>query len=288
MEFLAPRTKAEALQHIRSCGADAAVMAGGTYLLDEIRSGSKNPAAIVHLGRAAELSMIEEGDRLSIGSAVTHRSIVRSNALARHSSLSAASSTCGGWQTQSIGTIGGNLCNAHPAADLMAPLLVHGAQLTLETSQSKRKVELESFVLGPQSTSRGKEELLTAIDLDPMPDRAVDAFFKVRRRHSMDSPILSVAVRLVLAHRAGPVADVRIAVSGAGPVPYRAREAEALLTGEPLTDEMIEEASQRVAALASPRDDVRASAAYRAAVLPRVSARALRDANAVADGRFSH
>jgi carbon-monoxide dehydrogenase medium subunit len=288
MEFLMPTTKAEALEHLARYGEDAVIMAGGTYLLYEIEFGFKNPAAIVHLGRIQDLSSVEDGERISIGAAATHRSIATLEVLGRYSALPTASSTCGGWQTQSVGTLGGNVCTAHHTADLMAPLLIHGAQLTLESVRGKRKVSLEAFVLGPQRTQRGKDELLSAIDLDPMPDDAVDAFFKVRRRHAMDSAILSVAARFALPDPAGPPADVRIAVGGGGPVPYRARDAETLLAEGPLTDEAIEEASRKVAALASPKDDSRGSAAYRAAVLPRVCARVLRDAKAAAERSVTH
>ena len=288
MEFIAPKTKMEALRQIASYGKDAAIAAGGTYALREIQSGFRKPAAVVHLGRVRELSQVEKGDRLSIGATVTHRRIMTSSDLRQYPALAAASSTCGGWQTQNVGTIGGNLCNASPAADLMAPLLVHGARVTLESAQrGKRTVPLEAFVLGPRHTACENDELLTSIDLDPMDEAGVDRFVKVRRRSSMDSPILSVAVRFVAWGPGAPLEDIRIAVSGAAPIPYRAREAEALLAGQPLTEAAIFAASQTVVRLASPISDARGSAEYRLAVLPRVLARALKEAKAAADRRVT-
>lgn len=289
MEFLVPTTKMEALRHLASYGNDAVVLAGGTYVLREIQSGFRKPRAVVHLGRVRELSRVEKGDRLSIGSTVTHRTIVKCSDFGQYPGLAAASSTCGGWQTQNVGTIGGNLCNASPAADLMAPLLVHGARVTLESAQrGQRTVPLEAFVLGPRRTARENDELLTSIDLDPMQEESVDGFVKVRRRSSMDFPILSVAVRITVRGRSAPLEEVRIAVSGVAPIPYRAREAEALLAGQHLTDAALSAASQAVAKLASPISDARGSAEYRLAVLPRVFARALKEAKAAADARVAN
>jgi aerobic carbon-monoxide dehydrogenase medium subunit len=284
MEFVAPETKIEALRHIASYRKDAIVVAGGTYALREIHSGFRKPTVVVHLGRVRELSQVEEGDRLSIGSTVTHRTIVRSTDFRQYPALAAASSTCGGWQTQNVGTIGGNLCNASPAADLMTPLLVHGARLTLESAErGKRIVPLDAFVLGPQHTARKDDELLTSVDVDPMGEGTVDGFVKVRRRSSMDSPILSVAVRFAVRRIHGPLEDVRIAVSGVAPSPYRVREAETLLAGRPLTDAAISAASEIIVKLASPISDARGSAEYRLAVLPRVLAKALKEAKAASD-----
>ena len=279
MEFVTVATKAQAIERIAQFGSDGALMAGGTFVMPEIARGQRSPTTIIHLGRVAELSTISTADRPTIGCMVTHRTIATSSELERYVALRNAASTCGGWQTQNVGTIGGNLCNASPGADLMPPLLVHGARVTLESVKTgKRTLLLDAFVLGPRQTSRAADELMTCVDLDPMPDGAVDAYVKVRRRNTMDSPIVSLALRLTVRDRGGAIEDIRIAVAGAGPKPYRANEAEQILVGQLPTQDAVAAASEALARRALPIDDVRASAWYRLSVLPRIFARALREA----------
>ena len=161
------------------------------------------------------------------------------------------------------------------------------ARVTLESGKTgRRTLLLDTFVLGPRQTSRAADELMTCVDLDPMPDGAVDAYVKVRRRNTMDSPIVSLALRLTVRDRGGAIEDIRIAVAGAAPKPYRANEAEEILVGQVATRDAVAAASEALVRRASPIDDVRASASYRLAVLPRIFTRALRETAAAATALF--
>ena len=286
MDVFIPTTVPEALQPLGQLGPGAVIVGGGTNVLRDIQIGARKAQAIVYLGRVEALRAIEIRDRPTIGAAATHAKILREAALSPYSSLVSIAASVGGWQTQSVATLGGNVCNAHPGAEMAAALLVHNAVVTLESAaRGRRRMPLAAFLLGPRRLNREADELLTSIDLDPMPEDAVDLSIKVRRRRSGDWGLLSVAVRFVVDGPRERLKDVRIAVAGAADSPFRARAAEAALEGERLTEALAVRAGAAVGAAAKPYDDIRASAVYRAAALPRVAAQALRLAHAAARRR---
>lgn len=278
MEFLSVAGKADALERIGRFGRDGVVMAGGTYVMSEIKRGLRRPAAVIHIDRAGELAAVAGGERPEIGALATHRAIALSPSLEPYGAIRAAAATVGGWQTQNVGTIGGNLCHASPAADLVPPLLVHDARVTLESVRGARTLSLDAFLLGAGRTECAPDELLVSIDVEPMQPGARDLFVKVGRRSAMDTAILSIAIRLTLRDNGRTIEAIRIAVGGAGPTAYRATEAEAILADQSISDEATAAAAEAILARAAPIDDLRASASYRVAALPRVFARALRRA----------
>ena len=252
-------------------------MAGGTVLMRRIARGRQNSAAIISIEPIKDLRGIDSTAR-NIGSLVTLRQLATSLSLARYGSLRSAAAACGGWQTQNVGTTGGNICNASPISDLLPPLLVHGARVNLESARrGRRTLALDSFILGPEHMNRRPDELLVSVDVDPMPDDAVDTAVKVGRRRAMEIAAVSLAIRLVLRSDGRTIDDIRIAVGAVGPTVFRATEAEAILVGQSICDSAIREASHAILRRATPVSSPRASASYRLAVLPRVFDRTLRE-----------
>ena len=228
MEFLSVASKDEALDLLERFGDDCAVMAGGTVLMRRIARGRQNSAAIISIERIKDLRGIDSTAR-NIGSLVTLRQLATSPSLARYGSLRSAAAACGGWQTQNVGTTGGNICNASPTSDLLPPLLVHGARVNLESARrGRRTLALDSFILGLERMDRRPDELLVSVDVDPMRDDAVDTAVKVGRRSAMEIAAVSLAIRLVLRSDGRTIDDIRIAVGAVGPTVFRATEAEAI------------------------------------------------------------
>ena len=224
-----------------------------------------------------EHKYIRAGKRLEIGALTSQRALAEHESIARdYGALQLAASLCGGWQTQAVGTIGGNVCNASPAADLIPPLMAHGARLNLHSlARGQRTIEIDSFVVGRRKITREPDEMLTSFTLDPVEKRTADCFVKVGRRNAMEISIANVAVRLTL-KQDETVDAIRIAVGAVGPMAFRAREAEDLLLGQKLTEELIEEAGRAILKQATPITDVRGSREYRLAVLPRILGSALK------------
>ena len=211
-----------------------------------------------------------------IGALCTHRQIAESALLDDYRSLRRAAAQVGGWQTQMVGTIGGNICNASPAADTLPPLLIHDARITL-ASQDRgiRIVELEKFLLGRRRTDRRDYELVTEITLSPPPQRGRDIYIKVGRRSAMEVAIVGLAACVMLDEDSNSIEDIRIAICSVGPVPKRLHEIENLLKGEKISDGLLDEAGDILLKQIEPIEDVRASKKYRSMVAPRILKQAI-------------
>jgi CO/xanthine dehydrogenase FAD-binding subunit len=217
------------------------------------------------------------GKLCEIGSLTTHRALATSTLLADdYDSIRTAAASVGGWQTQAVGTIGGNVCNASPAADLIPPLLVHGAKVKLlSQKRGERTLPLSGFLLGRRLTARKADELLTHISLETAPVRTADIYLKVGRRSAMEVAIVGLALRLSMSDDHSTISDVRIATCATGPVSRRAEAAEAELIGKYFSPALLRTAGEALVDTVAPIDDVRGSAAYRIMVLPRLLKRAV-------------
>ena len=277
MEFVTAASLDEALDSLSNLGSEAAIMAGGTVVLYQLSAGMRAAAQIVHVERLADLSFIERDGGVRIGALTTMRALAESPVLASLcGGLVTAAASCGGWQTQSVATVGGNICNASPGADLAPPLLIHDARVTLaSTERGSRSIPLSAFFSGHRQTARKADELVTEIAFDEPPAGSADVYLKVRRRGAMELPIVGVATRVTLDESGEAIADIRIAACAVGPTPFRAGEAETILKGAAVRDAPLAEAGAALIERAAFFSDARASADYRRAVLPRVLAHAV-------------
>ena len=167
----------------------------------------------------------------------------------------------GGRQVQVAGTIGGNLCNASPAADGVPPLLALGAQVELVSASGTRRLGLEAFLLGPRQTALRPDEVLAAVLIPEDALRGRSAFVKLGARSHLVISIAMVAARLVV--RDGRVAEAAIAVGACSPVAVRLPLVERSLQGVAVDRAAGTVAASDVQAALSPIDDVRATADYR-------------------------
>ncbi len=276
MQFCRATTLEEALQARVIWGDDGRLLAGGTDVMVQFLHGEIRPAALIHIEGIESLSHVTLGVRTSLGALTTHRTIATTDELlVRHPALARAAGTVGGWQTQMKGTVGGNICNASPAADTLPPLLVGDAYVTLLSAAGERRLSLGDFILDRRTTALAADELLTAVDLEPLPDGSAEVYLKLGRRGAMEVALVGLAVRLGFAED-GSVGDARVAVCSVGPVPRRVPEAEAALIGSALTADVLEEAGAALLAAASPIDDARSSANYRRRTLRGLLERATR------------
>ncbi|HKY46475.1 MAG TPA: xanthine dehydrogenase family protein subunit M, partial [Acidimicrobiia bacterium] len=268
IEFRSCRSEAEALAVLDEFGDDARILAGGTDLMIQYQRGEINPSVFLHIQKIPELGGITVNGSIAIGALTTHRRLVRHDEIRRHlPALAEAAATVGGWQTQEAGTLGGNLCNASPAADTVPPLLMADAVVGLASPKGRRSMPLDQFLLGRRLTARQADELLTGIDLELPPPRTGEVYLKVGPRSAMEVALVGLAARLTLGEDGATVEDARVAVCSVGPRPFRAVEAEAVLTGSRLEGGAVAEAGELLARAASPIDDFRATGAYRRRVL---------------------
>lgn len=238
-------------------------IAGGT---DVMVARKDNPArfpALLVLDNLRELSGIHKEDsRIRIGSRTTHAEIEKSEILQAYAPvLSSAASEIGSVQIRNRGTIGGNIINASPAGDLIAPLIALNATVELQSTKEKRQVSLRDFFRAPGKTVRLPQELLIAVHF-ALPDaRERGAFMKIGPRKAVACSKVMIAVQALVDR--GTLDWIRIAIGAVAPTVIRARQTEFLLSGKALTPELISEAGETIRAEISPITDIRSTADYR-------------------------
>lgn len=214
-------------------------------------------------------------DGLRIGACVRWADIAGATLPPALAALQQAAREVGGRQIQNAGTIGGNLCNASPAADGVPPLLALGAEVELASATGVRRMALADFVTGPRQTALGPGELLEAVVVPRTGLMGRSRFVKLGARKYLVISIASVAVRLV--EREGRVADLAVAVGACSAVARRMTAVEAALRDAPLAEAAARVRDQDVAAALAPLDDIRATASYRAGAAAELIRRAVRD-----------
>jgi CO/xanthine dehydrogenase FAD-binding subunit len=264
--YVAPRRLDEALQVMAD--GDATLLCGGTDLAPQTESGTRQyKSKLLNIRRIEELGGIAaKGGEIRIGATTTVSEIRRSAVLADIAPvLVQAAERFASEQIRNAASVGGNICNASPAGDMIPPLLVLGAAVELACWQGgavqTRRVPLEQFFVRPGRTVMRAEELLTAVVFDRPQADFVARFRKSGPRPALEISTVSVALGARLA--GGRLSDVRVAMGSVAPTPLRARHVEAALEGKPLDAATIAAAVAATAQDAKPIDDVRASAWYR-------------------------
>ncbi len=259
-----PRTLSEALALLADNGPEALPIAGGTNLIPDMRGGRRRPAVLVHVGGLAELRGIQREDgHLVVGGGTTLAEVLESPLIAEEAPvLHQAARVFANPLVRNRATLAGNLVDASPAADSAPPLLVLDAEVELRSREGIRRMLLDDFLIGVRKTARRPDELLTAVRWTAPTPGTYTGFYKVGLRKADAIAVVSVAV-LVERDEGGRVHKARIALGSVAPRVIRAREAESLLEGEPLTEDRIAEAARLAAWATSPISDVRAPAAYR-------------------------
>ncbi len=284
-DFLRPRTLAEALGMLAEHGPDVMPIAGGTNLIVDLRDGNHRPQALLDLGPLRELRGVrgENGaggapSQLVIGGGTTITDLLESDLIAAHAPVvRGAAALFANPLIRNRATVGGNLADASPAADMAPPLLALDAEVELTAQDAVRWVPLEAFLVGVRTTLRQPHELLTAVRWPLPPAGSGWAYHKVGLRKADAISVLSVAV-LLAPDGNGACGRARIALGAVAPRPIRAHEAEDLLAGRLLTSEVIAEAANLAASATRPISDIRGSAAYRRRVTEVVVRRLLTEA----------
>lgn len=283
--FSAPLTLEEAIAEKEALGSGGVYLAGGTDLAVLVRRRRVTPTHLVSLAAIAELQvLLRAGAEVIVGGAVTHRRIEGSELFAGPlEALREACRTVGSVQTRNVGTIGGNLANASPAADTVPVLLALGASVEIAGPGSARLIAVDEFPTGYRATVLGQSEVIVAVRIPVGDGTRGSAFEKLGRRRAMEISIACAAARIDLAGD-GSVAAAGIGLGSVAPTAVRAVQAERVLVGSRLDAATAQRAGEAALEACAPIDDVRATAAYRAAVVPHLVARAVLRAAARAGG----
>jgi carbon-monoxide dehydrogenase medium subunit len=255
----------------------AQALAGGTDLLVDLRERRRQAPMLVDVADLVELGGITANDGATrIGGGVTIGELLASPLVrTRLPALRAAARDFADFLTRNKATLGGNLANASPGADLVVPLLALDAAVVLAGASGERTVPLDAFLLGPRRTGLRPGELVRHVVVPQSEGR--QAWYKLGLKQGGAIAVVSVATSVAV-DPAGRVAAARIALGAVGPRPFRARDAEAHLVGSALTPAGMARAAELAAGAARPITDVRGGADYRTAMVQALVARCLASA----------
>mgnify|MGYP000899682794 CR=1 FL=1 len=265
-----PSSLEHALNILAAHKGQALPLAGGTDLLVQINKNTLKYKNLVSLEGLEELSRetidvssVSLGAAMKIAAIECHEELIKKVPF-----LARAASELGSRQVRNLATIGGNLCNAAPSAEMAPPLLALNASVSITSPEGKRFIPLETLFTGPGQTVLRSYDLVDSIEFYLPQGIWHGAYYKLSPRRAMDIAVVNVAVVIVVDHQnREKLTGARIALGAVAPTPVRAYEAEALLNGKILTDETIDLSSRLSAKISRPITDIRATADYRRAMV---------------------
>jgi carbon-monoxide dehydrogenase medium subunit len=267
LRYLAPTTLDEAIKAFAAAGSAGRILAGGTDLLVQMRSGAVKPGVIVDIKKITEMTAIEPAadGGFRIGAAVPGA------VLAEHPSfgkawpgLLEAINLIGSTQVQGRASAGGNLCNGSPAGDSVPALVAAGAIATLQGPNGRREMKVEDVPAGPGRTNLLPGEILVSFALPARPKGSSDAYLRMIPRTEMDIAVVGVGVSLTI--KDGVCTAARVGLGAVAPTVLLVEAAARALIGSKLDDAALNAAASACSAACRPIDDKRGTIVYRTKV----------------------
>jgi len=271
-------------------GPGGRFLAGGTDLVIAIKEKGLLPKYVVDLKKIPGLTGIQANNdgSVTLGALTTMHEIETSALInGKYPFLAQSAAEVGSIQIRNRATVGGNMANATPSADVAPGLIALNALAKIVGSQGERTVLLEDFFRGPGQTVMRSEEVLTEITIPKSSPQLVGEYIKFSPREMMDLAYVGVAVAYNLGTQDKRCEGVRIVLGAVAPTPIRARKAEAILEGQSLTEELAGRVGEEAARESKPISDVRSSADYRRAMVATMTKRALLNAAVPRNGKVS-
>ena len=264
MRYEAPETLDAAVTLLNGEAGQARPLAGGTDLLVQLRSGMVEPDLVVDLKRIPALRQIAAVDGgFRVGAAVSGAE------LGEHAGLKAAwpgvveaAELIGSTQIQGRASLGGNLCNASPAADSVPAMIAAAASVTVLGLEGEREVPVEDIVTGPGQTSLARDEIVVAVNLPPRPAHSADAYLRFIPRTEMDIAVVGAGVSLTL-DDGGLCSHARVSLGAVAATPLLVAEAADALIGTSVDEAALTKLAEAASAAGRPIDDKRGTKVYR-------------------------
>lgn len=280
MNYLAPTTVEEATKLLSEHPA-ATVFAGATDVIPQLRAGRPEPETMVDLKRIDRLVSVAGNDRgWTIGAATPTADLTANAELsAQFPGLTEAAGLIGSDQIQNRCSLGGNLCNASPAADSVPAMIVNDVRAVIAGAHGTRTIPVSEVITGPGATSLADGEFIVEFEVDSPPANTADAYLRLIPRTEMDIAVVGAGVRVTLDDN-GNCAEAVICLGAVAPTAIRVPEAEAALAGQPINDETLAAVAEACSAACNPIDDKRGTIAYRRQVAGVLAKRAIKAAAA--------
>ena len=264
-EYEAPTSLEAAVALLEKHNGSARPLAGGTDLIDHVRTERLTPDILVDVKKIDELNVLEVGaDGLRLGAAVPcHRIEANDDVRAAYTAIVDACSIIGGVQIQSRASVGGNLCNSGPAADSTPALIALNATCLITGPNGQREVGVHEFCTGPGKNVLQPGELLVELRMPPRDANSGSHYRRFIPRNEMDIAVVGVGASVTLDDAGETITAARIALGAVAPTPLLAEEAAAAVIGQPATDDTFTKAADAAHSIISPIDDMRGTADFR-------------------------
>lgn len=262
-ELALPESLDDCLRLLAQRGPETKLLAGGTDLLPQMKNSVVMPKRVIDLSGVARVKILEcDATGLRIGAAVPARQVEQDPRVRNgYAAVAESAALLGSVQVRNLATVGGNICNAAPSADMAPPLVALEAQAVIAGPKGERRVPLSDFFTGVRKTVVGPDELLVEIFVPAPGPHSGGCYIRHTPRRELDIAVVGVASQVTMAN--GVCAKARISLAAVAPTPVRATAAEAALEGKPLTPELIERAADLAGQAAKPISDQRGSADFR-------------------------
>jgi len=279
-DYIKAESSQQVFELLAEKGSDLKLLMGGTDLFVQIRDRGEGPGTLLDIKDLPGMGEIsfDKKSGLKVGAAVSLNNLSSySDALKYYQALCQAADTVGNYQLRNRATLGGNICNASPSADLAPAALVFNGQVCLESPRGERILSLEEFWLGPGKTDLAPDEFMSAIQFALPPNGSKGTYIKLGRSKMGDLAIVGVAVLGFPDPEVPAGIRFRIAVNSTAPTAYRLPDVEEKLLSKPITDKTLQQAAQEAMDISAPIEDVRATASYQKKMVRNLTYRALNE-----------
>ncbi|PKB66615.1 MAG: carbon monoxide dehydrogenase [SAR202 cluster bacterium Io17-Chloro-G4] len=281
MDFATPKSVSEAVEMMASKGDRARAMAGGTDVLVQLRGGRRSADLVVDMKEIPELNELSYSAQngLTLGAAVPCYRIYQDKAVIdNYPGLIDAASLIGGIQIQGRASIGGNLCNAAPSGDSIPPIIALSGVANITGPNGNRQVPVEDFCTGPGQNVLQNGEILVSLTIPaPQPHSGAN-YLRFIPRNEMDIAVAGVGTSVLLDASGQNFVSARISLASVAPTPVFSQAAGDSLAGKAVSDEAIQEASEKAMADAKPINDMRGTVRQRVHLVGVLTRRTLNNA----------
>jgi CO/xanthine dehydrogenase FAD-binding subunit len=289
-DYVAPKSSEEVVQLLAGKNGDAKILAGGTDLLVQLREGRRTARLIIDVKNIPELTQVifDSKNGLRIGAAASCTQIWGdANVSKLFPGLVDAVRLIGGVQIQNRASVGGNLCNASPAADAIPALIVHEAVCHITGSNGTRTLPVEEFCIAPGKNAMQSGEFLTSITVPTPRDKFGAGYLRFIPRNEMDIAVVGAGASVVLDGDRKRFVSARIALGAVAPTPLLVSDAGDFLAGKEVTHEIVKEAARMAQSISKPITDLRGTAEHRKHLCAVLVERALDKAIERAGGNYA-
>ena len=263
IQYQTAKTVKEAVKFMLAAKGKGYILAGGTDLLVQMKSGVRAPGVIVDVKKISEMTtIVEKNGSFTIGAATPAAVIGEHKKFKKMwPGVVEAINLIGSTQVQGRASAGGNLCNASPAADSVPALVAAGCTVTVQGPKGKRTVPVEKFAAGPGKTTLKPGEIVVSLTLPARPKNSSDAYLRLIPRTEMDIAVVGVGVSLTM--KGDTVKDARVGLGAVAPTVLLVDKAAKALVGSKLDDKALDAAAAACSAACKPIDDKRGTIHYR-------------------------